>query len=70
MTTFEPQTNEPGKDVAQLRYSDRFVRDLPADPRDDQRTRQVLGACYSRVTPTPVPAPELLALVPEVAADR
>jgi uncharacterized protein YdiU (UPF0061 family) len=54
--------------VAQLHYTNRFVRELPGDPRDDNRTRQVLGACYSRVAPTAVPQPELLALVPEVAA--
>jgi len=54
-------------EVQDLRYADRFVRALPADPRDDNRTRQVMGACYSRVAPTAVPAPELLALVPEVA---
>jgi uncharacterized protein YdiU (UPF0061 family) len=54
--------------VAQLRYADQFVRELPGDPRDDNRIRQVLGACYSRVAPTAVPRPELLALVPEVAA--
>jgi len=55
-------------DVAQLNYADRFVRELPGDRRDDNRTREVLGACYSRVAPTQVPRPELLALVPEVAA--
>jgi uncharacterized protein YdiU (UPF0061 family) len=54
--------------VAGLHYSERFVRELPGDPRDDNRNRQVIGACYSRVTPTAVPAPELLMLVPEVAA--
>src|SRR6185295_9360300 len=32
------------------------------------RTRQVMKACYSRVSPTTVKAPELIALVPEVAA--
>ncbi|HET7502393.1 MAG TPA: YdiU family protein [Kofleriaceae bacterium] len=53
--------------LAELRYTDRFVRELPGDPRDDNRIRQVLGACYSRVHPTQVPSPELLALVPEVA---
>jgi serine/tyrosine/threonine adenylyltransferase len=53
--------------LAGLRFSDRFVRALPGDPRTDNRTRQVTGACYSRVEPTPVPAPELLVLVPEVA---
>src|SRR5207344_546787 len=37
-------------------------------PSDDNRARQVLRACYSRVAPTVVPKPELLALVPEVAA--
>jgi uncharacterized protein YdiU (UPF0061 family) len=54
--------------IAELAYTDRFVRELPADPRSDAQLRQVLGACYSRITPTAVPAPELLALVPEVAA--
>jgi serine/tyrosine/threonine adenylyltransferase len=54
--------------IAQLRYEDRFVRELPGDPRSDNRIREVLGACYSRVSPTAVPAPELLVVVPEVAA--
>ncbi|MEJ7604448.1 MAG: YdiU family protein, partial [Kofleriaceae bacterium] len=54
--------------VTQLRFADRFVRELPGDPRSDNRIRQVLQACYSRVEPTAVPKPELLALVPEVAA--
>jgi uncharacterized protein YdiU (UPF0061 family) len=57
-----------GHGIAELRYADRFVRELPGDPRDDNRIREVLGACYSRVAPTAVPGPELLALVPEVAA--
>jgi uncharacterized protein YdiU (UPF0061 family) len=56
------------QDVARLRYTDRFVSELPGDPRDDNHIRQVLKACYSRVAPTAVPRPELLALVPEVAA--
>ena len=54
--------------VEHLSFTDRFVRELPGDPRTDNHTRQVLGACYSRVEPTAVPAPELVALVPEVAA--
>jgi uncharacterized protein YdiU (UPF0061 family) len=53
--------------VAELRYLDRFVRELPGDARDDNRIREV-RACYSRVAPTRVAEPELLALVPEVAA--
>jgi uncharacterized protein YdiU (UPF0061 family) len=44
------------------------VRELPGDPRDENRIRQVMQACYSRVAPTAVPAPELVVLVPEVAA--
>ena len=54
--------------VNHLAFSDRFVRDLPGDPRADNTVRQVPRACYSRVQPTPVARPELLALVPEVAA--
>lgn len=54
--------------IAELSFTDRFVRELPADPRSDRGIRQVLGACYSRVEPTSVPAPELLVVVPEVAA--
>jgi len=53
--------------VAELRYTDRFVRDLPGDPRQDNRIREV-RACYSRVAPTAVARPELVVLVPEVAA--
>jgi uncharacterized protein YdiU (UPF0061 family) len=54
--------------ISQLSFADRFVRELPADARTDNRTRQVLQACYSRVEPTAAPAPELVVLVPEVAA--
>jgi serine/tyrosine/threonine adenylyltransferase len=54
--------------IAELSFTDRFVRELPGDPRADNRPRQVMKACYSRVEPTAVPAPELIVLVPEVAA--
>lgn len=54
--------------IDQLPLASRFVSELPGDPREDNRIRQVLGACYSRVAPTAVARPELLALVPEVAA--
>ena len=53
--------------VEQLQFSDAFIRTLPGDARTDNQTRQVRQACYSRVAPTAVPAPELLVLVPEVA---
>jgi uncharacterized protein YdiU (UPF0061 family) len=54
--------------ISELSFGDRFVRTLPGDPRADNRTREVLAACYSRVAPTPVRKPELLVVVPEVAA--
>ena len=51
-----------------LRFDNRFVRDLPADPESGSRRRQVHQALYSRVDPTPVAAPRLIAWSPEVAA--
>lgn len=40
---------------------------LPGDPSDDPRPRQVLGALWSKVAPTPVAEPRLVAHSPEVA---
>ncbi|MBN8440200.1 MAG: YdiU family protein [Thauera sp.] len=51
-----------------LRFDNRFVRELPGDPEPGGHVRQVHGACYSRVMPTPVRKPQLLAWSPEVAA--
>ncbi len=50
-----------------LRFDNRFVRELPADPEAGPRLRQVHGALYSRVEPTPVSAPRLIAYSREVA---
>lgn len=50
-----------------LRFDNRFVRELPGDPEQGRHVRQVHGACYSRVEPTPVRAPRLLACSREVA---
>jgi len=50
-----------------LRFDNRFVRELPADPEAENHVRPVHGACYSRVMPTPVRAPRLLAWSREVA---
>ena len=57
----------PSSPIDALCFRNRFVETLPGDPVSQNRTRNVLGACYSRVDPTPVAAPELLAVVPEVA---
>ncbi|HAY08915.1 MAG TPA: hypothetical protein DCY18_03080, partial [Thauera sp.] len=54
--------------MKELRFDNLFVRELPADPVLGRHVRQVHGACYSRVEPTPVRAPALLAWSPEVAA--
>jgi uncharacterized protein YdiU (UPF0061 family) len=51
-----------------LRFDNKFVRELPGDPRTDNSRRQVTGACYSRVQPTPVIAPRLVACSKEMAA--
>ena len=51
-----------------LRFDNRFVRELPADPQTGPQPRQVHRALYSRVEPTPVAAPRLLAHSREVAA--
>jgi uncharacterized protein YdiU (UPF0061 family) len=54
--------------VRPLRFDNRFARELPADPSTEPGRRQVVGALYSHVAPTPVPAPRLLAWSPECAA--
>ncbi|QDF96770.1 hypothetical protein CJ010_09630 [Azoarcus sp. DD4] len=51
-----------------LVFDNRFVRELPADPETGPQIRQVQGASYSRVNPTPVAAPHLIAHSAEVAA--
>ena len=55
-------------DLDRLPFDNRFVGELPADPDPDNRRRQVHGAAYSLVAPTPVAAPRTLAWSPEVAA--
>ena len=57
----------PNPTGAALRFDNSFVRELPADPVPVNRPRQVMGACYSLVAPTAVPAPSLVALSAEVA---
>lgn len=51
-----------------LRFDNRFIRELPGDPDSGVRPRQVHRALYSRVRPTPVANPRLVAWSPEVAA--
>jgi serine/tyrosine/threonine adenylyltransferase len=51
-----------------LRFDHRFTRDLPGDTDTSPRRRQVEGAAFSRVAPTPVAAPRTIIWSPEVAA--
>ena len=55
-------------DLDRLPFDNRFTRELPADPEAANHRRHVHGAAYSRVRPTPVAAPEVLAWSEEVAA--
>ena len=50
-----------------LHFENRALRALPLDPSSENRTRQVFGACFSRVSPTKVVRPELLAVSRELA---
>src|SRR5688572_15064644 len=50
-----------------LEFDNRALRNLPVDPDEDNRVRQVHGACFSRVKPTPVTKPRTLAVASEVA---
>ena len=50
-----------------LTFDNRFTRELPADPETENYRRQVSGACYSRVQPTEVAQPKLVAYAREVA---
>ena len=48
------------RDLEELAFENTFVRELPADPASHNVPRQVPGAAYTRVEPTPVRAPRLL----------
>lgn len=53
--------------VFSFEFDNAFVRDLPGDTESGSRQRQVVGALYSSVAPTPVAEPRLLAYSREVA---
>ena len=60
-------SNPPAGDGAPA-FVSRFTEQLPGDPLAENRRRQVAGACYSRVVPRAVRAPQLIAIAHEVAA--
>ncbi len=49
-------------------FDNTFVRELPGDPESGPRVRQVEGALWSAVAPTPVATPRLLAWSRDMAA--
>ncbi len=55
-------------DLSHLRFDNGFVRELPADPLVTNIPRAVRNACYTRVDPTPVRAPRILAWSDAVGA--
>jgi uncharacterized protein YdiU (UPF0061 family) len=54
--------------ISALRFDNAFVRELPGDPSTAPHSRQVYGAAFSRIQPTPVASPRLIAWSKEVAA--
>lgn len=70
MTTKEFNPNDATTTpMARLEFDNRFVRELPADPDTENVRRQVLGACYTFVNPTPVSNPKLVAYSPDLVTD-
>jgi uncharacterized protein YdiU (UPF0061 family) len=65
MTTSTPT----GTLLDELRFDNRFVDELPADSSDAITSRQVTGAAYSRVLPSPTSGPRLVAYSPEMATE-
>jgi uncharacterized protein YdiU (UPF0061 family) len=60
-------TSSSRSPLEQLRFDNRFVRELPADPEAANFRRQVVGATFSRVLPTPASRPQLVAYSREAA---
>jgi uncharacterized protein YdiU (UPF0061 family) len=61
MTPLPARRPETLRDLEAIAFDNTFVRELPADPVGANVPRQVAGACYTRVSPTPVAAPRLVA---------
>lgn len=54
--------------MSALHFDNRTLAELPGDPSSEPGRRQVHGAAWSRVAPTPVADPELLVLSEPLAA--
>lgn len=51
----------PPRWLGAFRFDNRALRALPLDPSEENVPRPVAGACFSRVRPTPVANPRLVA---------
>ncbi|CAJ2631170.1 unnamed protein product [Trifolium pratense] len=47
-----PNNNKKKKSLEDLNWDNSFVRELPSDPRTDPFPREVLHACYTKVSPS------------------
>ncbi|CAL0320685.1 unnamed protein product [Lupinus luteus] len=66
--TLQTHTHAPRSKLEDLNWDHSFVRALPADPRTDSLPRQVLHACYTKVSPSvEVDNPQLVAWSESVA---
>ena len=59
--------NQKTKLLDDLIFDNRFYNELPADPETTNFRRQVVGACYSKVNPEKVKAPQLVSYAKEAA---
>lgn len=62
------ETNSPNG-LLQWQFDNQFTQRLPADPETRNFRRQVLGACYSYVSPRTTTSPTLLAYSAEMAQE-
>jgi uncharacterized protein YdiU (UPF0061 family) len=53
--------------LSESKWHSHFIDDTPGDPKENGHPRQVMSACWSRVDPTPVPDPRLVAWSKEMA---
>lgn len=64
---FQLQMGAQEKKVRSSTFESRFTAELPAHLRDDNRPRQVPGACFSRVRPAGASRPVMIAWSGELA---
>ena len=48
-----------------IKFDNLVLRSLPVEERVESGTRQVRGACFSKVSPTPLKNPKLVAASPD-----